>query len=104
MNTDKSTLRTLAVALLMAGALAACATSAPSRGGIDDAKVTANVQAQLQQHPDLGPPNSIDVQTIGHVVYLNGLVSDGLLRSTAESVAMNAPGVVRVVNSIAVAH
>ena len=68
----------------------------------DDAKIAANVQTELDQRPQLGPPHSIDVQTINHVVYLNGFVSQGLERETAESVADEAPGVTRVVNDIAV--
>ena len=66
-----------------------------------DANVTANVQALLDQHPELGPPNSIDVQTLDHVVYLNGQVSAGLQSNTAESLARETPGVANVVNSIA---
>jgi osmotically-inducible protein OsmY len=52
----------------------------------------------------LGPPHSIDVETINHVVYLNGFVGAGLESETAKSVADEAPGVARVVNNIAVAH
>ncbi len=42
------------------------------------------------------------MQTVNHVVYLNGFVDEGLQSRTAESVAFEAPGVTRVVNSIAV--
>ena len=70
----------------------------------DDANVTANVQALLDQHPELGPPNSIEVQTLNHVVYLNGMVAAGLERQEAESVALEASGVTRVESSIAVTH
>jgi osmotically-inducible protein OsmY len=42
------------------------------------------------------------VQTFHRVVYLNGQVNDGFSRSIAESVALQAPGVLKVVNSIAV--
>jgi osmotically-inducible protein OsmY len=66
--------------------------------------VTANVQALFDQHSELGSPNSLHVQTLDHVVYLNGMVNSGLERQVAESVALEAPGVTRVVNSIAVAH
>jgi osmotically-inducible protein OsmY len=69
-----------------------------------DANVTANVHALLDQHPELGPPNSIDVQTLDHVVYLNGMVAAGLQRQEAESVALEASGVTRVESSIAVTH
>jgi osmotically-inducible protein OsmY len=52
----------------------------------------------------LGAPNSIQVQTLDHVVYLNGLVSTGMDSQTAESVALEVPDVSRVVNSVAVSH
>jgi osmotically-inducible protein OsmY len=69
-----------------------------------DSKVTANVQGALQQQPDLGPPDSIRVQTLEQVVYLNGMVATGLQRQEAESVALATPGVKRVENSIFVTH
>ena len=67
-----------------------------------DAAITMNVQTLLDQHPELGAPHSIEVQTIDRVVYLNGLVNDGLERRIAESVALQSPGVLKIVNSIAV--
>ena len=69
-----------------------------------DANVTANVQALFDRHPELGPPNSIGVQTLDHVVYLNGMVAAGMQRQEAESVALEASGATQVVNSIAVTH
>jgi osmotically-inducible protein OsmY len=65
-----------------------------------DQKITANVHAALDQHPELGAPNSIDVNTLNHVVYLSGSVSEGAMRSTAESVARQVQGVARVDNTI----
>jgi len=70
----------------------------------NDQKITANVQARLNQQPDLGTLGPITVQTLNRVVYLNGLVDYGLEKSTAESVAKQVPGVTRVVNNIAVQH
>ena len=58
----------------------------------------------LQGCADLGPPGSIEVQTRDQVVCLNGLVDVGLEKGVAESVVFQTPGVVRVVNSIAVSH
>jgi osmotically-inducible protein OsmY len=66
----------------------------------DDQRITRDVQALLSQHPALEPPNLIDVKTLDHVVYLNGLVDTDLERQLAESVAAGAKGVTRVVNSI----
>jgi osmotically-inducible protein OsmY len=94
----------LASVLILTGAFAGCATygnrGADGRSG--DAKVTANVQALFDQHPELGAPNMIEVQTLNHVVYLHGQVSAGLQSNTAESLARETPGVANVVNSIAV--
>ena len=94
-------------ALILAGALAGCATydkCGTANCGSGDAKVTANVRALIDQHPDLGAPNSIDVQTVSNVVYLNGTVSEGLESREAESVALQAPGVARVINLISVSR
>jgi osmotically-inducible protein OsmY len=106
MNTNRPTRHIFAFALILVSALAGCATY--RKCGIDgcpgDAKITANVQTHLNQHPELGGSNSIDVQTLNHVVYLNGLVSTGLESKTAESVALEVPGVSKVVNSVAVTH
>jgi osmotically-inducible protein OsmY len=44
------------------------------------------------------------VQTLDHVVYLNGQVSTGLESRAAESVALATPEVTRVVNLISVTH
>jgi BON domain-containing protein len=46
-------------------------------------------------------PNSVYVQTRDGVVYLTGQVATDLQRTTAETVVAKVPGVVRVVNSIA---
>jgi osmotically-inducible protein OsmY len=66
--------------------------------------MTANVQSLFDQHPDLGPPGAIDVQTVDRVVYLNGFTASGFERGTAVSLAQGAPGVTQVVNSITVTH
>jgi hypothetical protein len=94
-----------ATALIFAGALQGCATydKCGLEGCAGDANVTANVRALIDEHPELGP-NSVDVQTLDHVVYLNGEVSTGMDSRTAESVALSAAGVTRVVNLISVTH
>jgi osmotically-inducible protein OsmY len=102
--TSPNPLYALASFLILTVALPGCATF-QERGSNadDDAKISANVQTQLDQRPQLGPPHSIDVRTINHVVYLDGFVGAGLESATAESIADEAPGVTRVVNDIAVA-
>jgi osmotically-inducible protein OsmY len=106
MITHKPILRAFALAAIFVGALQGCATykDCGFAGCAGDAKITANVRTLFDQHPGLGPPNSIEVQTLDHVVYLHGLVGAGLESSTAESVAHQAPGVTKVVNLIAVSR
>ena len=94
----------LAIALATASAAAVAHGKCESAGCSGDAKITTNVQALFQQHPELGPLNLIGVQTLDHVVYLAGEVSASEFSAVAESAAHGAPGVVRVVNSIAVTH
>lgn len=66
----------------------------------DDAGITADVRTRLNQYPELEPPNLIYVQTLDHVVYLTGQVDTDTERLLAKSVALEAGGVTRVVNSI----
>jgi osmotically-inducible protein OsmY len=105
MNRLKSTY-TLALASVVAGVLAGCADFRASEPPKDspDAKITADVQAQLNRMADLGPPGSIRVQTVGSVVYLNGLVDGGLAKHSAESAVRQLPGVQQVVDGIDVEH
>jgi osmotically-inducible protein OsmY len=69
-----------------------------------DQKITSKVQARLNQDTSLGAPDSITVQTINGIVYLNGQVDVGLEKRTAEAEAKQVPGVVQVVNNIDVQH
>ncbi|MGO8855829.1 MAG: BON domain-containing protein [Steroidobacteraceae bacterium] len=98
----RTQLSNLTVAIILAGALSGCA--AYMKCGFDgcpgDAEITANVRALFSQHPVLEPPNLLNVQTLDHVVYLYGLVDTDFEREIAESVALQAPGVASVVNSI----
>jgi osmotically-inducible protein OsmY len=97
-----SRLYALAFTLVLAGALPGCA--AYSKCGLSgcpgDAEITAEVRALFDRYPILQPPNLVEVQTLDHVVYLNGLVDTDLQRQTAQSVALEAKGVAKVVNSI----
>ena len=97
-------LHVLALALILASVLPACSTyrKCGLSGCPGDAEITAQVQALFDQHNVLGAPNAIGIQTLDHVVYLSGLVDTGQERAIAEAVARSAPGVTRVVNSIAV--
>jgi len=94
----------LMVVFLLTGVLAGCAAERKCGWGgcPEDAQITANVRTQLNRHSDLEGVNSINVQTLDHVVYLSGEVGDGLMKATAESIARKVPGVSRVENTIAV--
>jgi osmotically-inducible protein OsmY len=101
MNKARLTVPGISVRILI-GARPGCATY--EKCGIDgcpsDHKITANIQAAFDRHPELGEPNSISVQTLNHVVYLSGGVSEGTMRETAESVALKVKGVARVEDTI----
>lgn len=87
--------------LVLTGALSGCVTFEKCRSGgcAEDAKITAGVQARLHHYDDLKP---ITVLTLGHVVYLSGLVHAGAEKSTAESEAGQVPGVTHVISYIVV--
>ena len=94
----------LATIFMLPGLLPGCVVDRKCEAGgcPDDAKITANVQAMISQHTDVGPPDSIQVKTLDHVVYLSGFVSSGLMKRTAEDLAQQTPGVTKVVNDISV--
>jgi BON domain len=100
------TIYTLAFATLLAGAASGCADFRPhgSDSGSADSMITADVETRLNQMADLGPPGSIKVQTLDHVVYLNGLVDGGLEKRTAEEAVLKVPGVEKVADDIDVLH
>ena len=93
-----------ALAFVLSSTLAGCSTYGKCASGAcgADAAITTNVRARLDQHTELGAPHTIEVQTIKRVVYLNGQVNDGLDRGIAESIALQTPGVHKVVNSIVI--
>jgi osmotically-inducible protein OsmY len=105
MNTAK-TCQTWINAVILACALSGCATyeKCGLEGCPGDAKITANVEKALAQHPDVGAPNEITVKTLNHVVFLTGSVSEGLMSETAQSIASHVKGVTYVENSIYVSR
>jgi osmotically-inducible protein OsmY len=95
----------LAVALVLTAPLGGCASTKCTTPACEaDARITANVQALLAQHRDLGPPNQIHVDTRNGVVYLSGQVATDLQRSSAESVARQAADVNEIINNIALMY
>jgi osmotically-inducible protein OsmY len=93
-----------ALALSVAGALSACAAyeKCGLSGCPGDAQIGADVRALLSQHPGVGSPGAVSVQTLDGVVYLYGIVDTDLMREEAEEIALQAPHVKKVVNSIGV--
>ena len=102
MTTNRRAIHLLATACVLVATLTGCATykKCGLEGCSGDAKITQNVQTLFDKHPELGPPNLINVQTLDRVVYLNGMAATGLESREAESVAREAPGVTRIVNMI----
>ena len=92
----------LAFTIVLTAALPGCAVyrKCGFGGCPGDAEITAQVHALFDQHPALEPPNLLEVQTLDHVVYLTGVVDTDMERQMAESVAHEAKGVAKVVNSI----
>jgi len=82
--------------------LAGCATldKCSSDACAQDARITAAVQARIDERPAL--QQSIYATTTQRVVYLHGTASSELELQQAESVAQQTPGVERVVNMIVV--
>jgi osmotically-inducible protein OsmY len=95
-----------AFALFLTGILPGCADlrQSGSNSGAEDTAITADVETRLNEIPALGPPGSVRVETLDHVVYLNGLVDGGLEKRLAEADALQEAGVTKVVNNIAVSH
>jgi BON domain len=96
--------RAFGAALTLSAVLSGCVVFPKSSSPTVDQKITADVETRFGQHAELEAPDLLEVQTINQVVYLNGTVSTGLQREYAESVANQAQGVARVINSISVTH
>jgi osmotically-inducible protein OsmY len=96
----------IVIALTFAAFLTACADNVTcgSVGCISDNKLSQDVQARLDAHPELGPPGNIRVEIHDGVTFLTGAVDTGLEKRVAESVATKTPGVKKIVSSIVVEH
>jgi hypothetical protein len=89
-------------AIIVATALPGCAIFPKSSNPTADKMITSDVESRFAQDAELEAPNSLNVQTVNGVVYLNGMVRTGLQREDAETVALEAHNVAEVVNSISV--
>ena len=95
-----------ALMLVLTVVLPGCATyrNCGFRGCPGDAEMTSEVQTRLQQYPALEAPNLVHARTLNRVVYLYRQVDTDLERQLAESVAREAAGGARIVDSIAVSN
>jgi osmotically-inducible protein OsmY len=93
-----SGIRQIVAAMLLGSALSGCAVLGQHAAG--DARITADVKARLAHYPELQEPNVLDVQTVGGVVYLRGLMGTPFEIQLASSVAAQVAGVRRVENLI----
>lgn len=98
--TKSKCIRAASAVLVLSGIVSASAVAQASSA--DDATLTATVKEAIAQHPDLGPPNQIYIDSRDHVVYLSGFVDNGLIRADAEDVARKVPGVSHVVSVVSV--
>ncbi len=99
--------RAALIAVALAAALSGCATlqadqKCESAGCGSDAQISAAVEQSFALHPELGAPGELQVETLNHVVYLNGIVYTDLQRDIANSIALMASNSAPIVNSIAV--
>jgi osmotically-inducible protein OsmY len=102
--TTSESMRAAAVGLFLAVVLTGC--TAFSRCGVRecpaDARLSAEVRTLLAESPELGTPNSISVQSLHGVVYLQGLVSTPFQIAQAGSLAARVPGVTGVENMLSI--
>jgi osmotically-inducible protein OsmY len=88
---------TMIIGAIAAGNVLADATaSAAVASSVGDKDTVGRVRTALAGHPDLGV--QYRVSTRNGVVYLDGIFTTGLMKRTAEAVAMNVTGVKQVVD------
>ena len=75
-----------------------------SGGCTGDERLTAEVEARLNEHPELRPPNLVYVRVHDGVVYLSGEVSTELQREIAVAAAQEVPGERKVLNDIGIEY
>ncbi|HEY1873752.1 MAG TPA: BON domain-containing protein [Steroidobacteraceae bacterium] len=101
--------RILVLTLALLGAVPGCDAYRTVRqcgfqGCPEDRRITAEIDALLEEHTALMPPNMVYVQTVDRVVYLSGQVNTPLQRTEAENVVRQVAGIRRVVNTISLSY
>jgi osmotically-inducible protein OsmY len=76
--------------------LADVAASPAVAASVSDKEITTRVRMVLAKHPDLGVQYS--VSTRHGVVYIDGIFATGLMKTTAEALAMDVAGVKQVID------
>ena len=88
---------TMIIGGIAAGNVLADATASSAvASSLSDKEITSRVRMVLANHPDLGVQYS--VSTRHGVVYLDGIFATGLMKSTAQELAMNVTGVKHVID------
>ena len=65
-----------------------------------DKQISADVSQLFSEHPELGPPAALHIQTINGVVYLSGPVDTDLVVRSAEALARQVANVKDVQNNL----
>jgi len=65
-----------------------------------DKQINAQVTQLFSEHPELGPPAALHIQTIDGVVYLSGPVDTEFEMRHAEALALQVANVKNVVNNL----
>ena len=87
---------TMIIGGIAAGNVLADASTSPAAASSVSDKITSRVRMVLAKHPELGVQYS--VSTRHGVVYLDGIFATGLLKRTAEELAMDVTGVKQVID------
>ena len=88
---------TMIIGGIAAGNVLADVTASPAvASSVSDKEITNRVQMVLAKHPDLGVQYS--VSTRHGVVYIDGIFATGLMKRTAEALAMDVTGVKQVID------
>jgi osmotically-inducible protein OsmY len=88
---------TMIIGGLAAGSVLADATASPAvASSVSDKDTISRVRTALAGHPNLGVQYS--VSTRRGVVYLDGMFSTGLMKRTADALAMDVTGVKQVID------
>jgi hyperosmotically inducible protein len=106
MSTSSHFIRSLAVVVMLGGAVTVSACSSTSQREstgeyVDSAAITTKVKAQLIEDP-VTKAAQISVETFKDTVQLSGFVDTAASRSRAEQIARNVQGVRAVRNDLVV--